>query len=110
MEKRLLTPHDAAIYLGWDNPKSGIGWLAKSRMLSPGFVGPSYVKLGGSVRYDVKDLDEYIEINKIKINNEVLIDTLNLAERAKKTIEYLEQRGVAISHESPPANSKRLPG
>jgi predicted DNA-binding transcriptional regulator AlpA len=49
---KLLKPEAAAEFLG-RSPST----LAKSRMTG---TGPRFVKLGGSVRYDLRDLEAYI--------------------------------------------------
>lgn len=49
---KLLKPEEAAEFLG-RSPST----LAKTRMTG---TGPRFVKLGGSVRYDIRDLEAFI--------------------------------------------------
>ena len=63
IERRLLTTKEAAKYLGL-----GEGYLRELRMngdrknrLSP----PPFIRSGRAVRYDIRDLDEWIEANRI---------------------------------------------
>jgi len=53
MEDDLLTSKEAAAKL-----KVSVSWLARQRWLGPGH-GPKYIKIGRSVRYSSKDLEEY---------------------------------------------------
>ena len=55
----LYSPNQAARFLSKSE-----SWLAKSRMTGD---GPRYTKIGASVRYDVRDLVEYID--KLKLPN-----------------------------------------
>lgn len=52
-----LTPAETAAYLGGSSPKS-TSTLAQWR--SSG-VGPSYIKVGGSIRYRRSDLDAWLQ-------------------------------------------------
>jgi predicted DNA-binding transcriptional regulator AlpA len=54
---RLLRTADAAAYLGLSP-----SLLEKLRLR---LEGPTYVKLGQAVCYDVRDLDEWVERNKV---------------------------------------------
>ena len=56
MDQRLLTPEQAAKYLGVTP-----NWLAKARHFGK---GPRFTKLGRLVRYDRSDLDAEIEMSK----------------------------------------------
>lgn len=52
----LLKNDDAAVYIGKSR-----SWLNKARMTG---TGPIYMKNGGSVRYQVRDLDIWLEANR----------------------------------------------
>ena len=52
----LLTPDEAAAYL-----KLSKSWLAKARLNGN---GPAYHKLGGSVRYSLTALQQWIKSNQ----------------------------------------------
>jgi len=65
-----LRPPKAAKYLG-----IGEGTLAQMRV-SGG--GPQYIKLGGRVFYDTRDLDRWIESNKYTSTAEYEIDNSKL--------------------------------
>jgi predicted DNA-binding transcriptional regulator AlpA len=52
----LLTPDEAAAFL-----KLSKSWLAKARLKGN---GPAYHKLGGSVRYSVAVLQQWIKANQ----------------------------------------------
>lgn len=53
---KLLNTKDAAAYIGMS-----ASWLNKSRMDGS---GPPYMKIGGSVKYAVKDLDEWLAASR----------------------------------------------
>lgn len=56
--KRLLTEAETCAYLGMSRP-----FLARAR--SEGRTdAPAFVKCGRAVRYDVRDLEKYIESNR----------------------------------------------
>ena len=59
-EKKLLTEAEAAEFLGV-SPGTLSVWRSKGK-------GPSYSKIGSSVRYNLASLLGYIERNKIAIN------------------------------------------
>ncbi len=52
----LLTPNEAAAFL-----KLSKSWLAKARLKGN---GPAYHKLGGSVRYSVAVLQQWVKANQ----------------------------------------------
>lgn len=65
MERRLISEMEAAKYLGVSRP-----FLAKSRMdgqRKNHTPGPPYIKLGRAVRYDIRDLDEWIELHRREV-------------------------------------------
>jgi predicted DNA-binding transcriptional regulator AlpA len=57
MSKRFITPQEAAEYLG-----SGLSTLGIHRMNG---TGPKYIKWGVNVRYDVRDLDEWMDAHRV---------------------------------------------
>ena len=57
MSKRYLTPQEAADYLGM-----GLSTLGIHRMNG---TGPKYIKWGANVRYDVNDLDEWMDAHRV---------------------------------------------
>ena len=54
MNRRLVNERDAGEYLGGIPVKTMRNWRSRGE-------GPSFVKLGALVRYDVADLDAYVE-------------------------------------------------
>src|SRR5262249_35986780 len=60
--ERLLTPNEAAQFL-----RLSLSWLAKSRMRGD---GPSYVKLGRSVRYREGDLVQWLKSRRRQSTSE----------------------------------------
>jgi excisionase family DNA binding protein len=62
MTKRLLTVGEAATYLSL-SASSLNRWRVSGG-------GPRYVKLGGKVLYDVRDLDQWIEAHKRRSTSE----------------------------------------
>lgn len=61
---RLLNEFEAADYLSMS-----VGWLRKSRMLGwreGRTTPPPYVRLGRAVKYDPRDLDAWINDNRVK--------------------------------------------
>lgn len=59
MPQRLLSVQEAANLLGIKKKTLDI-WRSTQRYLIP------YVKVGNSVKYDIKDLTEFIEKRKVK--------------------------------------------
>lgn len=53
MSSALLKTNEAATYIG-----KSASWLNKTRMTG---TGPVYLKIGGGVRYDVTDLDAWLD-------------------------------------------------
>jgi len=65
VKRRLLTEKEAAEYIG-----VSVSFLRKSRCYGtlPGHTpGPRFFKIGRMVRYDVKDLDDWIEEYKHEV-------------------------------------------
>ena len=60
----LLTPRDAADYLGLSQST-----LARMRSSSSAMKGPPFSRLGGSIRYKQSDLDEWVERNRHDVDN-----------------------------------------
>lgn len=56
MSSHILKNNEAAAYLS-----KSPSWLNKSRMSGS---GPTYLKLGGAVRYDLADLDKWLAGNR----------------------------------------------
>ncbi|MGO4564799.1 helix-turn-helix transcriptional regulator [Rhizobium sp. 2YAF20] len=52
MSSKKFTTPEAASYIG-----KSASWLNKTRLTG---VGPVYLKIGGSVRYDASDLDAWL--------------------------------------------------
>lgn len=57
---RLLTPKDAARYIGY-KPKTLENWRNRG-------VGPAYTRIGNMVRYELADLDAWIDAHKVAAN------------------------------------------
>lgn len=57
MPKRFITPPEAAEYLG-----CGLSTLGIHRMNG---TGPKYIKWGVNVRYDVRDLDDWMDAHRV---------------------------------------------
>lgn len=57
MHEKLLTRKEAAAYLGISYRTLG-EWSYKS-------IGPNFIKIGKFNKYSLKDLNEYIEKNRI---------------------------------------------
>ena len=58
LNPQLLSPREAAAYMGGLNPKTLERWRREHR-------GPRFTKIGGLVRYRREWLDEFIEANTI---------------------------------------------
>lgn len=57
--KRFLNTHEAAEYIN-----SAVQSLCNLRHLRR---GPDYIKIGRKILYDIRDLDRYLESNKVKL-------------------------------------------
>lgn len=57
--RTLLTPREAALYLGLSEST-----LARLRSAGSKREGPVFSRLGGSIRYAQRDLDAWVERNK----------------------------------------------
>lgn len=64
VEKRLLTEHEACTFLGMSRP-----FLARARC-ERRTNAPAYVKIGRSIRYDVKTLEAFIAANRHGVDTE----------------------------------------
>lgn len=58
--RTLLTPREAALYLGLSEST-----LARLRSSGSNREGPVFSRLGGSIRYLQRDLDAWVEHNKL---------------------------------------------
>jgi len=61
-QSQMLTEADAGAYLNI-SPKTLTAWRCTKR-----FEGPRYVKLGGAVRYPLRELDAFIERQMVSFN------------------------------------------
>lgn len=64
LDRRLLSTEEAAQYLSMSTH-----WLKTSRF-RPELDGPSYIKMGRSVRYDINDLDAWISERRLRGTHE----------------------------------------
>lgn len=55
----LLSDTDASAYLGGIRPKTLKNWRSAGE-------GPSFIKVGRSVRYSVADLDQYLAASRVE--------------------------------------------
>lgn len=53
-----LIEADAGKYIGFSRP-----WLRLQRMRG---TGPAYLRIGRSIRYDIRDLDAWLESHRVK--------------------------------------------
>ena len=55
----LVTSKEAAKFLGMSD-----SWLRRSRMISSTEEGPPFVRIGGAVRYVIRDLEAWVEAHR----------------------------------------------
>jgi predicted DNA-binding transcriptional regulator AlpA len=55
-----ITEADTAIYIGMSRP-----WLRLQRMKG---TGPPYIRIGRTIRYDIRDLDDWLAQHRIVCN------------------------------------------
>ncbi|NLV29652.1 MAG: helix-turn-helix domain-containing protein [Acidobacteria bacterium] len=53
-----LTETEASIYIGMSRP-----WMRLARMKRQ---GPSFLKIGRAIRYDVADLDQWLDSHRVR--------------------------------------------
>lgn len=58
IRRERLTEAETAHYIGMSRP-----WLRLQRMRG---TGPTYIKLGRAVRYDIRDLDKWLEAHRVE--------------------------------------------
>jgi predicted DNA-binding transcriptional regulator AlpA len=57
MEGRLLIEAETAKYIAMSRP-----WLRLGRMKG---TGPPYIRIGRTIRYDIRDLDNWLDSKKV---------------------------------------------
>lgn len=65
IEKRLLTTVEAACYLGVSEH-----WLKTSRF-RPELDGPPFIKMNRAVRYDIHDLNAWLDAHRFRGTHEI---------------------------------------
>jgi predicted DNA-binding transcriptional regulator AlpA len=60
LKKLRIKERDASAYIGMSVP-----WLRLSRSKAAKGAGPPYIKIGRAVRYDIRDLDEWLAERRI---------------------------------------------
>lgn len=58
-----LTPSEAAVYMSGNNKPVSLKTMQRWRAAG---IGPSYVKVGGRIRYTTEALQRYLEKNTVK--------------------------------------------
>ena len=64
----LLDTYEAAAFLGLKHPGTLVNWRCKRR-------GPAYISIGRSIRYQLVDLQRWIEANRVETNAVILTST-----------------------------------
>jgi excisionase family DNA binding protein len=60
MEKRLLNINEASVYMGLSK-NTLYSWVCQRRI--------PFVKCGRLTKFDIRDIDQWIETNKVKVND-----------------------------------------
>ncbi len=58
MRRERLGEADTAIYIGMSRP-----WLRLQRMKG---TGPAYIRIGRTIRYDIRDLDAWLAAHRVE--------------------------------------------
>jgi len=58
IRRERLTEAETAHYIGMSRP-----WLRLQRMRG---TGPAFIKIGRAVRYDIRDLDRWLELHRVE--------------------------------------------